>query len=31
LKVGIWPDKGSGPLSITSVRVRNDEIKGNCP
>jgi hypothetical protein len=23
LKVGIWPDKGSGPLAITSVRVRN--------
>jgi hypothetical protein len=23
LKVGIWPDKGTGPLSITSVRVRN--------
>ena len=23
LKVGIWPDKGTGPLAITSVRVRN--------
>lgn len=23
LKVGIWPDKGSGPLAITSVRIRN--------
>ncbi len=23
LKVGIWPDKGSGPIAISSVRVRN--------
>jgi hypothetical protein len=23
LKVGIWPDKGSGPIAITSVRIRN--------
>ncbi|HXK20115.1 MAG TPA: glycosyl hydrolase family 28-related protein [Polyangiaceae bacterium] len=23
VKVGIWPDKGSGPLAITSVRIRN--------
>jgi hypothetical protein len=23
LKVGIWPDKGTGPLTITSVRVRD--------
>jgi Pectate lyase superfamily protein len=23
LKVGIWPDKGSGPLAVTSVRIRN--------
>jgi len=23
LKVGIWPSKGSGPLTISSVRVRN--------
>ena len=23
LKVGIWPEKGSGPLAVTSVRIRN--------
>ncbi|HEX2871240.1 MAG TPA: glycosyl hydrolase family 28-related protein [Polyangiaceae bacterium] len=23
LKVGIWPDKGSGPLAVSSVRIRN--------
>ncbi len=23
LKVGIWPDKGSGPISISSLRIRN--------
>ncbi len=23
LKVGIWPDRGSGPLAVTSVRIRN--------
>ena len=23
LKVGIWPDKGSGPIAISSIRVRN--------